>query len=383
MLGKSMEVSTLSLVYPDKEDPVQAEQVPVDKLKKEGIFNVNKEKLHPKCEGKIEGRKQLVKLKKCLERKNHLEFVQRKPTIPYYEEEGEDRVMVDSISAPMTDWDLITHEDHRQAQPHHHFHGCKYKTSDLARYIKHRQVLGEYDLFSGTAKNADFLEDVVFDDEDEDDSEPEETDELDVFSSLKNENNPEEFGHTGNPPNDEAKPTSPSSGSFKKSVSHIALRNPSMVHRHSNKDVDTVNDNVTDQDDDQKELSVSQVESWVMTWTYSGLSWTQSREVNQKLLDEARELYSTVTQNNSRRKSFVDNKKTGQSKEPEVITQAQKDRKDRHQKSLQQKKRIPESFRIAIPVLPKAMKEGLRGTSGHFDLVFDNITLPINYFDHF
>jgi len=395
MLYKSMPVTkmllpTLSLVYPDKVAPVQAERVHVDKLKHVAIDDGRNDD-KTKCGKRVQRRKHLIKLKKCFERDNTVEFVQKPSPLPlskYNEREGEDggefASYIEPEPTPLTDWDIISHErvshndddDHQHDETHYHFHGCKYKTPDLARYIKHRQVLGEYDIFSGTAQKPDFLEDEPGEDDEED---PEDSDNEEEIIPVPAENVGGEA--TGELHDGEHHSLH---GSPRKSVSHAALRNPSLVHihRHSKADVGAGGGDVIVEESTSKILSVSETESWVMTWTYAGHSWLESREVNQKLLDNAR---SHFDGNNTNHKSFVDKHKPGQTKEPaEVMSQSQQDRRNQYksqQQIIQQKNaRIPESFRIALPTMPKIMKGSWRGMSGHFDLVFDNPTLPINYY---
>ncbi|ODN04101.1 Cilia- and flagella-associated protein 20 [Orchesella cincta] len=334
MLTKSIPPSkillpTLSLIYPDKRSQAEADAIQAEKVaeylrsrggqKETRFFRKSKHGGLGECEpdessGQISGH-EINRLKKCIELEHH------------HQTDG----------AVITDWEKM------QGQGQHH---CKYTTMDLARYLKKREALGDYDLFRAAVKNPRFLdsqeeaavEEETFEEEKDSSDDESEPFEYDNQPAPQVDSNPWVVHRVSQTRASKAK----LSFARRSTISKFTLQDPSRIG--SGWEEEGVNE-------------ADSTESWIWTWAYNGASWSQTREINQKLLQDARLYYAT---NHNQRKSIVE------SRLPQ-----------HYQVRRHQPPKMPEEYRFAIPILPRTMKEDLRGTGGYFDLVFDNSTLPI------
>ncbi|CAL8070585.1 unnamed protein product [Orchesella dallaii] len=354
MLNKSIPPSkillpTLSLIYPDKRSQAEADAMQAEKVaeylrtksgaKEIRFFNGGRGG-GGGCEAADDGggdsasKQEMNRLKKCIE----LEHFHPHP--PSSDDAPEEQQPLQ----PITDWEKM------QGQGPHH---CKYTTMDLARYLKKREALGDYDLFRATVKNPRFLESkeetpVVEENYYNDERESSDGD-PDVYDGYQPaqaqvESNPWVAHRVSNAR------ASKTSFARRSTISKFTLQDPSRREGGGN----------GSGGDEDAVTEAESTESWIWTWAYNGASWSQTREINQKLLQDARQYYAT---NHSQRKSIVEARLPGH-------TQVR-----RHPPQ-----KLPEEYRFAIPILPRSMKEDLRGTGGYFDLVFDNSTLPIEHY---
>lgn len=382
MLGKSIPpqkilLPTLSLIYPDKKRDSDAAQVQNDKLqeylKGKGhsemkfflremdeckdfvMSDVTTEKLrklkhcinpqHTQTQtGRLNYQDRQTDWEKFHAPENLHDKHSRMPQSRYRDEEG---------GEVEGDYEGIERDPHSAFVRHHHHHCSNLNVGDLAQYVKHRETLGDYDMFTGTVGNAKFLAPKEGETDDNLSSSSITSDE--EGSGENNEEGPE-----GHDPHKHSTSETPFLG--QRQSHHKSLLSIRSSGTKLGQDPSKSGDG---RSSDGENLGAT--ESWMLTWAFNGLSWAQTREINQKLLNEARD-------NSSNEKDAM----PGRKKSTNEMAQGTNYPNFSNVKRGPQK--LPPFYRDALPTMPKLKKEELRGTQGYYDIVIDNPTLPIEYY---